>query len=185
MRKTVAIATSMKTSVATIDRFDERAMPHTPWPLVQPLPSRVPNPTSSPATISVGQPASISTAAPRRARTHRRARRARSGDEQHAPRGIAAHRFDDAGEDAAHAGDPAVGHEQERRRETDKHAADETTNRGEFGHGSALRALLHFFAVALELGVEVVGTYPARAVARNGIIDETKSSPESERRDSS
>jgi len=42
----------MKTEVATSDRLDSRATPQTPWPLVQPPPRRVPNPTSSPAEIS-------------------------------------------------------------------------------------------------------------------------------------
>ena len=46
---TVAMPTAMKTSVATIERGDRRLMPHRPWPLVQPLPRRVPKPTSRPA----------------------------------------------------------------------------------------------------------------------------------------
>ena len=40
--------------MAAMDRFDKRATPHMPWPLVQPDPIRAPKPTSRPATISVG-----------------------------------------------------------------------------------------------------------------------------------
>ncbi len=39
----------MKVSTATSERADRRARPHTPWPLVQPPPMRVPKPTSTPA----------------------------------------------------------------------------------------------------------------------------------------
>ena len=38
----------MKVRVATSERDEPRLSPHTPWPLVQPLPSAVPNPTSRP-----------------------------------------------------------------------------------------------------------------------------------------
>ncbi|CAI8378934.1 MAG: Uncharacterised protein [Halieaceae bacterium] len=38
----------MKVNVATSDRGDRRPSPHTPWPLVQPPPMRVPRPTRSP-----------------------------------------------------------------------------------------------------------------------------------------
>ena len=41
---------AMKVTVATTERGDSRAIPHTPCPLVQPPPVAVPNPTSSPAT---------------------------------------------------------------------------------------------------------------------------------------
>lgn len=47
---------SMKHTVATIDRGERRDRPHTPWPLVQPDPYRVPMPTNTPATISPNQP---------------------------------------------------------------------------------------------------------------------------------
>src|SRR5690606_8430588 len=50
--KTVAMPVVMKVAVATIDRLESRPMPHTPWPLVQPLPRRVPKPTRSPAAAS-------------------------------------------------------------------------------------------------------------------------------------
>lgn len=49
----VIIPTDKNTLVAVIERFENLAIPHTPWPLVQPLPNTVPKPTSSPATISV------------------------------------------------------------------------------------------------------------------------------------
>ena len=44
----------MKVATATSERADIRDRPHTPWPLVQPLPSRVPYPTSRPATTRSG-----------------------------------------------------------------------------------------------------------------------------------
>src|SRR5208282_3321817 len=59
--KTVAIPAAMKASVAASERRDRRASPHTPCPLVQPLPSRVPKPTRRPATASVGSEASMVT----------------------------------------------------------------------------------------------------------------------------
>lgn len=51
-RKTVNAPLSMKVSVATSDRGDNRARPQTPWPLVQPLPWDVPQPTSKPPSTS-------------------------------------------------------------------------------------------------------------------------------------
>ncbi len=39
---TVAIPLAMNSKVAVIERSDSRDMPHTPWPLVQPEPRRVP-----------------------------------------------------------------------------------------------------------------------------------------------
>lgn len=39
----------IKHPTATIDRFDNLGNPHTPCPLVQPLPIFVPNPTNRPA----------------------------------------------------------------------------------------------------------------------------------------
>jgi hypothetical protein len=44
----------MKDKVAAIERGERRATPQTPWPLVQPLPSLVPKPTSRPAVIRSG-----------------------------------------------------------------------------------------------------------------------------------
>lgn len=49
---TTTAAVAMNVTVATIDRTDSRAMPHTACPDVQPLPSRVPKPTSKPAGIN-------------------------------------------------------------------------------------------------------------------------------------
>ena len=46
---TTSIATAMNVTVAAIERGERRAIPQMPWPEVQPLPSRVPNPTSRPA----------------------------------------------------------------------------------------------------------------------------------------
>jgi hypothetical protein len=42
----------MNVTVAASDRGDSRLRPQTPCPLVQPLPNRVPKPTSRPATTS-------------------------------------------------------------------------------------------------------------------------------------
>ena len=53
---TVATATVMKVNVASSDRGDILARPHTPCPLVHPPPKRVPNPTSNPDTASKGSP---------------------------------------------------------------------------------------------------------------------------------
>jgi len=60
---TTTIAVPMKISVATIERGDNRAMPHTPWPEVQPPPRRVPKPTRSPAPAITTQLAGIRTPA--------------------------------------------------------------------------------------------------------------------------
>ncbi len=51
MATTIA-AVSMKVPVATSERSEKRLRPQTPCPLVQPLPKRVPNPTSSPAAMA-------------------------------------------------------------------------------------------------------------------------------------
>src|SRR5712691_10425631 len=52
MMNMVSAPLAMKVRVATIERGDRRDTPQIPWPLVQPLASRVPNPTSNPATKS-------------------------------------------------------------------------------------------------------------------------------------
>jgi len=49
------MAVAMNTSVAVIERGESRAMPHTPWPDVQPPPSRVPKPTRSPAAMAIAK----------------------------------------------------------------------------------------------------------------------------------
>jgi len=56
---TTTMAELMKTTVATIERVDSRAMPHTPCPEVQPLASRVPKPTRRAAAITMTQLAGI------------------------------------------------------------------------------------------------------------------------------
>jgi hypothetical protein len=43
---------SKKVIVATNERHDNLPKPHTPWPLVQPLPNEVPSPTSNPPAAS-------------------------------------------------------------------------------------------------------------------------------------
>lgn len=52
--KVVSSATEKKVTVAASERRDPRPRPQTPWPLVQPLPKRVPKPTSTPATMRPG-----------------------------------------------------------------------------------------------------------------------------------
>ena len=52
---TVTTAVTMKTMVAAIERVDSRPIPQMPWPEVQPPPSRVPKPTSSPAAAMTVQ----------------------------------------------------------------------------------------------------------------------------------
>src|SRR5258708_33631022 len=54
MRATVMRAVAMKTGVATSERGERRETPHTPCPLGQPEPSRVPNPTSRPPATRIG-----------------------------------------------------------------------------------------------------------------------------------
>ena len=49
MTNTVAKPAPMNASVATSERGESRERPQTPCPLVQPPPSRVPNPTRTPA----------------------------------------------------------------------------------------------------------------------------------------
>ena len=46
--------------MATKARTENLEIPHTPWPLVQPLPNLVPKPTSKPAIINIGVFALIS-----------------------------------------------------------------------------------------------------------------------------
>ena len=54
MTKTVIPVVSMKVIVATMERFDRRAIPHTPWPEVQPDPKVTPMPTMTPPMIKAG-----------------------------------------------------------------------------------------------------------------------------------
>jgi hypothetical protein len=51
----------MNEATAAMDLIENLGIPHTPWPLVQPLPSFVPNPTSRPATTAPPQPKLVST----------------------------------------------------------------------------------------------------------------------------
>ena len=102
-------AAAMKVTVAAIERGDRRAMPQTPCPLVQPLPRRVPNPTSSPAAISSGTDEVTSICGSRtNVAIARRAER-QADDEGRGLRhgGPASAIRDDGGEHAADAGDAA------------------------------------------------------------------------------
>ena len=49
----MATAVDMKSAVATSERGESRANPHTPCPLVQPPPRRVPKPTNSPPAMMI------------------------------------------------------------------------------------------------------------------------------------
>ena len=50
----------MNASTLTSERSEKRLSPHTPWPLVQPLPMRTPTPTSKPAaTIAPGPTSTV------------------------------------------------------------------------------------------------------------------------------
>ena len=51
---TVAAPVAMNVAVATSDASEPRDTPHRPCPDVQPPPTRVPNPTSRPATSNTG-----------------------------------------------------------------------------------------------------------------------------------
>ena len=59
MIATTTIALNMKMPVATMDRAESRAMPHTPWPEVHPPPYRAPKPTRTPAVTIRSQLAGI------------------------------------------------------------------------------------------------------------------------------
>ena len=50
----VTTAVIKNTHTATIDLNENRPRPQTPWPLVQPLPRRVPAPTNKPPKITNG-----------------------------------------------------------------------------------------------------------------------------------
>ncbi len=54
MKKTVATPVAMNVSVATKDRDESRANPHTPCPEVQPEPKVTPIPTRMPPMIIIG-----------------------------------------------------------------------------------------------------------------------------------
>ena len=51
---TVIIADNIKRVVASIERMDKRLIPHTPCPLVHPLPILVPIPTNNPPKMIMG-----------------------------------------------------------------------------------------------------------------------------------
>ena len=53
---TVTTPAIINVIVATKLLFESLDKPHTPWPDVHPLPSRVPNPTSKPATMACPNP---------------------------------------------------------------------------------------------------------------------------------
>jgi hypothetical protein len=101
-----------KPAVAAIECGDRRATPHTPWPLVQPEPKRVPMPTSRPDTVGRAGAWSIWV-----------------GGE--APADVAAAGTQQAADNPADTGDAAVGHQQKRRPQADQDAAARRSQRGE------------------------------------------------------
>ena len=120
-----AMAAVMKIAVAAIERGDNRAMPQTPCPDVQPLLNRVPKPTKSPPTAITVRTRRHLRKRERQAEQHGSKRRGdQTGDEGGAPGAVAAGRIDQSGEDAGDTGDPAVEHHQKNRREPDQRAAD-------------------------------------------------------------
>ena len=134
----------MNTPVATIERGDKRAMPHTPWPEVQPLPSRAPNPTRRPPTTiveaadddcGVGAGAWHLRHWDGVANKHSgKGRCDKSGDEGCAPGPVARLRIDEAVKNSANAGDAAGEQHEEDGRQPDQPTADCRRDRSEIVH---------------------------------------------------
>ena len=110
--KTVRMAVAMKVAVATSERGDPRPMPQTPWPLVQPTPRRVPNPTISPAMISsqIGAVESHGWQSTAEGAVDQRGDE-QTGQEGQAPADLAAGGLEEPAEDAADPGDAPVQHQ--------------------------------------------------------------------------
>jgi len=125
MTATTAIAVAMNTKVAAIERGERRAMPHTPWPEVQPPPSRVPKPTSRPAAMTMAKLDGIQGVGTGRPTDE-------AGEEREAPAAVVA--GERLAQDAAHPGDAAVEQHQQHGGEPDERAADEGGNRIEGCH---------------------------------------------------
>jgi hypothetical protein len=106
-------------------------MPHTPWPLVQPEPKRVPRPTSRPATASSAGVWSIWAGGMACIASQTSGAANRPSQEGQAPADVAARRAQQAADDAADAGDAAVGEQQQGRTQADQQAAGERCQRGE------------------------------------------------------
>ena len=124
-RKVAAMPVAMKTITATSERSEKRPRPHTPWPLVQPPPMRVPKPTSRPASAAQPRCSSRCSAAWRDKGMPGKAGGDQPGDESHAPGAVARRLRKQPVQNSAHAGDAAVGGEQPHAREADQHAAGE------------------------------------------------------------
>ena len=115
---------------------DRRLTPHTPCPLVQPLPMRVPNPTSSPAPATQASGRGEGPIAGRSRQPEDEAREQQAQEEREAPAALAAQLEQASGGDAADAGDAAAEAEQQRRGQPDQHAANEAAPGCEFRHAS-------------------------------------------------
>ncbi len=125
----------MKMPVAMIERGDNRAMPQTPWPDVQPL-------LSSGAEADQEAGDGNDSEARRHLRNwhcvaeQRGAKRRRDepDDKSGAPGAIAALRLDQAGKDSGHAGDTSIETHQQYGGKTDQCAANRRGDRSEIGH---------------------------------------------------
>ena len=114
----------MNTITATSERSDRRPRPHTPWPLVQPPPKRVPKPTSRPAS-GKPWPGRLRFQILRKNDVPQNSRSQQAAKESDAPAAIAGRLGEQSMQDAADAGDAAVGGEQPHARQSDQRAAGE------------------------------------------------------------
>ncbi len=120
-----------------MERRESRPMPQMPWPLVQPLPRRVPMPTSSPASSTSGQPGRVVNvgmlAQPRLSASQ--APRPQSQQEEQPPGRPVLQR---TGQNAADPGHPAVEQHQDQGREPHQHAAAQREQPLAFHHRDSL-----------------------------------------------
>ena len=124
----------MKVSVATRERFDPRDRPQTPWPLVQPLPIRVPNPTSRPPTTSNGvADVTLNSSGPRHPIVES-CTEWQPENEGGTPTPFAGTGPQHPGEDSADARHPSQEQDQEPCGEADQQTTDESTDRCKAGH---------------------------------------------------
>ena len=132
MRNTVAKAEAIKTAVATNERGDRRASSQTPWPLVQPDPSRAPKPTRRPAIPSVAAPDAMRGAfCPKGHARGQAPRQCRKQPE--APYTFSAPVFERARENADRAKDAASAEDEQRRRRADQYPAEKRRIGSEMG----------------------------------------------------
>ena len=153
----------MKVSVATIDRGDARPIPQTPWPLVQPPPTRVPAPVRRPPMMITGMVASntkVSTPSPVPIR-YRPVPTIKPPRNQKPPRGFALFRRQQPGDDAADPRHPAAKHQQKGGGQADQAAAYKRRNWCEIFHDCTKYSVIN--KIVSEFTVEV---QPARRKTR-------------------